>query len=462
MSIFRSYLKKNSTLISGVLSNNSRNPVTEISYGTPDKQISRFIFDIELSELQSRINSGKINSDNIIKHTLHMTNTIRYAPEYIGGKTYFETTERASSFDLELFNINEDWDEGAGYTFVYSDTTYPQTTSHASNWIERKTNTNWSVSGGSYSSGSTIVGIQRFDNGNEDLEVDVTDYIQAKLASSGSTYGLGLKFLNEYEALSTDIRKAVAFHAKRTNTYYEPYIETTINDSIVDDRNFFLLDKDNSLFLYSNIGNEAQNIVVNSVTIYDHEDNAYTIIPTSGVTYVNKGVFKITVNVDSSIYPDAVIFRDEWNITVNSKSKTISNQFYLISENQYNTFDLSNEINPSNYYFTFSGISEREHITAGITKKIKILLREFYANQNNSLPLEIQYRVFTTISNKYELDIVPFTDVNRTSRGLEFNLDTSWLIPQDYKLQIRMKNGDSYETKQTLFFTVVSNGLIKN
>jgi hypothetical protein len=48
MSVFRSYFLKNNTLIDNNLTNNSQNPVTEISYGTFDKQVSRLIFDVDL------------------------------------------------------------------------------------------------------------------------------------------------------------------------------------------------------------------------------------------------------------------------------------------------------------------------------------------------------------------------------------------------------------------------------
>ena len=74
--------------------------------------------------------------------------------------------------------------------------------------------------------------------------------------------------------------------------------------------------------------------------------------------------------------------------------------------------------------------------------------------------MDIEYRLFTTVGKKYEINIIPFTKVNRTNAGYEFNLDTSWLIPQDYYLQIRLKNGNYYENKQTLSFTVISDGKI--
>ena len=50
--------------------------------------------------------------------------------------------------------------------------------------------------------------------------------------------------------------------------------------------------------------------------IYDYNDEVYQIIPASGVTRIKTGIYKITVNVDSEVYPDAVIFKDIWNINV--------------------------------------------------------------------------------------------------------------------------------------------------
>ena len=84
MSIFRSYFLKNNSLISSNLTNNSQNPVVEISYGTEDAQVSRFIFDFDLTDLEAKILDGTINTDRITRHVLHLTNTIRYAPEYVG------------------------------------------------------------------------------------------------------------------------------------------------------------------------------------------------------------------------------------------------------------------------------------------------------------------------------------------------------------------------------------------
>jgi hypothetical protein len=477
MSTFRSYFSKSNTLIGGNLTNNSQNPVTEVSYGTFNKQVSRFIFDVDLTNLEDRIIKGIINPDRIVRHVLHMTNTISYAEQYVGKKSYSLDIDRATSFELELYNVDEDWDEGGGYDFIYNDSVYPYVDTlypvvypQAANWVYRKTNIPWTNSGGSYQSGVTqIISGQTFEKGNENLEIDITDYINQRLfgssytgtsAYTGASYGLGIKFADMYEALDPEYRQAVAFHAKHTNTFYEPYIETIIDDTITDDRNYFYLDKDNDLYLYVNVGQLPTNITINKVDIYDYNDNLIDTLTGNSITNVSKGIYKIIYKVDSVTYPDAVLFKDVWNVTVNSRTTEYEGEFYLISQDKYYTFNQSNNINFDNYYFYFWGISEKENVIASNIKKIKLTIKELYANQNNFLPLDIEYRLFTTLGKKYEIDVIPFTLVNRTNTGYEFNLDTSWLIPQDYFLQIRLKNGDYYENKQTLSFTVVSDGKI--
>ncbi len=488
MSLFRSYIKKNNTLISSNLTNNSQNPVTEISYGTQNKILSRFIFDIDFDLLKSKISDESINPNRIISHKLHLTNTIRYAPQYIGKKSYSLNINRASAFSLDLFNIKQDWSEGSGYEFTYSikqdlftEQPLPEIPEQASNWVSGQTGILWSVPGAYISGVSEIIGSQVFQIGNEDICIDVTDYINQRLFPTGHTgttghsgttgytgvtvftgdsFGLGIKFPDNIEILSTEFLEAVAFHAKHTNTVYEPYIETIIDDTIIDDRNYFYLDKDNDLYLYANIGNSAQNIIVNKVDIHDFEDNIIATYTGNSIVNVCKGIYKITLNVDSLTYPDAVMFRDDWVLTVNGKEFIVENQFYLISETKYFTFNLSNQIDFRNYYFNFWGINENENIKAGTIRKIRLSIKELYVNQNNFLPLDIEYRLFSTVGSKYELDIIPYTSVNRTINGYEFDLDTTWLIPQDYKLQIRLKNGNYYENKETLSFTIISDDIM--
>jgi len=469
MSRFRSYFLKNATLIENNYSNNSQNPVTEISYGTFDKNVSRYIFDVDLNQIKNRINEGAINPNNITKHYLCLTNTIKYSPQYIGKNSYTSAIKRASSFNLELFNISENWDEGSGYDFEYYEKelpTFPVIEQQAVNWYERKNNVEW-FNVGVYDSGSTqIISSQRFEKGNENIKIDITDYINQRLSLTGLTgttvtgdsFGLGIKFTDDFERLETEIRQAVAFHAKNTNTFYEPYIETIIDDPIMDDRNYFYLNKINYLYLYINTSNLIKTVNISHVNIYDYQDNLIDVLSGNTIIEVNKGVYKLQYFVDSNEYPDGVLFKDQWIGTINGREFNHTGDFYLIPENNYLNFDNLNQINLDNYHFNFYGISHNEKLKGNNIRKIKLSIKELYPNQNNFIPLDIKYRIFTVIGNNYELDIIPITNVNRKNSGYEFNLDTSWLIPQDYYLQIILSDGFYYKTKETLRFTITSDG----
>jgi len=467
MSYFRSYFGSNSSLIKFSEINNSQNPVTEISYGTLNKQVSRFIFSIDITDLKNHIDSGEISIDSIDKHVLKITNTIAYRPDLLGRKSYDGSTDRASSFVLELFNIDEEWHEGSGYDFVYDDEIYITNqvlSKQPVNWYFRKTNQEWNIEG-AYSTGntgSTIIGSQTFIKGDENLEIDITNYVNYLLGLNtgftGTTFGLGLKFIDELENLEIINRQAVAFHTKYTNTFYEPFVETTLNDHIQDDRNYFFLDKQNELYLYSTVGGNFEDIIVSAVTIYDYENNEILTIAESGITKVKKGIYKISVTLDSDTYVDSVLFTDRWFINQNEKSKIIDQEFYLIKPENYFGFSLDNRINFDDFYFSYSGIKSGEYLKSNEKRKVKINVKRLYS-QNEFFALELEYRIYTTQSDKYQIDIIPFTKVNRTVKGYEFDIDTSWLIPQDYYLELRLNNGGEYSVKSPLRFTIIDDGI---
>lgn len=458
MSQYRTYFQKNNTLIQNNELNVSQNPVGEISYGTLDATVSRIIFKLDLDALVDKIVADGINLNNIQSHKLVMTNTIASRPDLLGGLSYSQGIERASSFELELFEIQEDWDEGSGYEFRFNDDALIDLPKQASNWVYKKTGIAWTqegayITGGTGNTGSTVIATQYFEKGNENIEIDLTDYINLQLLSGTTSYSLGLKMNDSIEAIETLKRRSVAFHVKNTNTFFEPYLETVINDTIQDDRNFFYMDKDNDLYLYSTKGDV---IFPSGVTIYDYNDQIYGVIPSSGITRVKKGVYKITVNVSSDDYPDAVIFKDVWTVIQNGKEKQIKNEFYLINSDAFYSFTLSNRLNPDNYHFSYFGIKSGENLKRGDIRRIDVNVKQLYKTPDSNPPLDLEYRLFIKQSNDVQIDVIPFTKVDRTVAGYEFNLDTSWLIPQDYYLELKISDGTVFNTKEAIGFTIVS------
>lgn len=458
MGIYRSFFSKSNTIISNNETNNSQNPVTEISYGTLNSQVSRFIFQFNLQPLIEKINSGIFTQDSIEKHYLNIKNSIRYIPDAIGTKSYTDSLDRASSFTLELFNINQDWDEGSGYTFYYNDEENLNIIKSAPNWFERKTNQLWDNEG-IYVSGQTqIIGSQSFQQGNENVLIDITDYVNGILFSGNTSYGLGLKFTDDLEALETLDRKVVSFETNKTNTVYEPFVETTLNNEILDDRYSFYLNRDNNLYLA--IKSKPTDIIsVNNVDIYNNDDVLLTTLSGSSIVNMGRGIYKTTLNLDSTNL-DRVLFRDVWNLTINNQIKEFEQEFYTIPEENSSGFTIDN-IEFDNYHFDFTGIKYNEKIKREDSiRRVRVNVKNLYNYQDSNKPLDLEYRIFFNSGEDYQTNIIPYTKINRINGQYYFDLDVSWLIPQEYKLEIRINDNDIYYSKEYLKFTVVSDEII--
>mgnify|MGYP000742712390 CR=1 FL=1 len=93
MSILRSYIDKNNTIVSNSFVNTGRNPVIELNFGASDLVVpnfgySRLLFNLDLSLLEQNIASGVISTGCTtgMTHTLKMTNTSSFDisyPEFI-------------------------------------------------------------------------------------------------------------------------------------------------------------------------------------------------------------------------------------------------------------------------------------------------------------------------------------------------------------------------------------------
>ena len=111
MSILRSYIDKNNTIISNSYVNTGRNPVIELNFGASDYVIpnygfTRFLFNLDLGLLRENILDGVISTGctSGMTHFLKMTNTSSFDNELLN--TFMSNERRrAVSFDLILFRI---------------------------------------------------------------------------------------------------------------------------------------------------------------------------------------------------------------------------------------------------------------------------------------------------------------------------------------------------------------------
>ena len=479
MSIHNSYFSKNNTLISNSYVNTGRNPVTELFYGSTivlqyPQGFSRFIFNLDLDLLQSKVNDGTISIDcsNSMTHTLRMTNTSTFDKELLNTITS-QGRMRATSFDLILFRIpqNQYWDEGVGYDFgdlVYefseNDRNY---STRPSNWYQTTTIDEWSEPG-MYNnrnqgivnySGLTIVDTQHFQFGDENISFDMTNEINLILDGSltGVT-GWGIAFKPEVEDLA-DLTETyeVQFFTRHTQTFYEPFLETNYNDFIEDDRNDFILGKQNKLYLY--IFDDGNPINLDSdpvVTLSDQTGSP--IIGLTGLTTCRrtKGVYEVTVPPLAS-YKTPCTFNDKWtNLYLNGfPLPDVTNTFIL--------YPLKKSIqmgpksyDPKLYGFDFYGIKQDEKIFNSDIRKVGVIIKQAYTT-NKQLPnVDCFYRVYVR-EGQTEVEVQNWTPINRTPNEYYFIFDTRDKIPNEYYIDIKVESSGEINTyKRTLKFQIIN------
>jgi hypothetical protein len=461
--VVRTYFDRNNTILYNSTINTGRNPITELYYGGDlvNKSYSRFLFHFDETRLKDLYSNGTYPDLNLMKHTLRMTNTGAF-DEQLLGKNTCDGKQRACSFDLILFKINQEWDEGVGYDYldcvVDGDATV--TSICPSNWFESQTNILWSGGNGVYS-GSSIglaVGTQHFEQGNENLEIDVTDIVNAFITGE-TNYGLGIAFPRIYEELDTDDYEYVGFFTRHTQTFYEPYVETTYSCHINDDRTDFYLDKANRLYLYVNLGGTPTNLdELPTVTVYDNCQLVISSYTQSDVVHCTKGVYYIDllVNTNSNNQP-GVMVNDVWG---NIKIKGISRPDIELSTELKDSFGYYNigdaDDLPKKVGFNISGINHNEKIKRGDIRKVLVSTRIPYTvNQTQKID-RLVYRLYVK-EGKNEYTIIDYQPLEMTPNTNYFLLDTQSLIPNTYYLDVKYESNLEVSTnKEVLKFEIVS------
>jgi hypothetical protein len=497
MSILRSYFSKNNTITSNSYVNTGRNPVIQLNFGASDYLVpnygyTRFIFDLDLSLLEEMIDTGTISTGctSAMTHTLKMTNTSSFDNELL-NTTMSDTRRRATSFDLILFRIPkisgstglpQEWDEGVGYD--YNDFNIAQNSAQGgsapltyvdprsfstrpSNWYQTTTLDKWSQPGiynnkneGNVNySGLTIVARQHFELGNEDLHMDMTNEVNGILQGTitGVT-GWGLAYLPQIENITglTD-SYSVAFFSRHTQTFYQPYLLTNYDDFIQDDRNQFLKNQENKLYLYIYQNGDFVNLDSDPVVrIEDRNGVAVSGMATLQTCLRTKGIYEVIVP-NGFTGPTPCQYYDVWSgLTINGQSlPNVTNTFTL---QQYTAGiqigSLSKE--PQKFGFNFYGILQNEQILSTDIRKVGVTIKKAYTGQQMLLDVSAFYRVYVK-EGTTEVQVQDWTPINRTPNEYYFIFDMRDKIPNQYYVDIQVNTSGEKDTyKKQLTFSIVN------
>ena len=460
MSYFRSYFEKNNTIIKNSQANTAKNPTTEIFYGSA---FSKFLFKVDFTDLKNKVNSGELVVDSNTRHTLHLTNTI-FGDEGQKGLNRTTGRDRTSSFDLIVFGLSQYWDEGLGYD--YTDSSYDFVNGNRtfderpSNWFYRTTLNQWPVAGVFHDSPTIISGYTgnkiHMDNGNENIDFDITPYVNG-IISGDTNHGLGLSFAVVYQYLTPDRDQSVAFFTKYTQTFFEPYVNSHFEDTIMDNRDNFVEKIEQNLYLYVTKGTNFYNLDSEpTVDILDSNGSVITGLSGLTTTLIRKGVYKVTFTITTPECDGKKFFTDHWKGVIldgNTISGGVRQKFipkpytagFTIGENQTEL---------QRYAIQFFGIKQNEKIVSGEIRKVVVTFKSIDKPKTVLLD-EVYYRIYIE-EGTTQVMVHDWTLLDKTNEN-SFQLDSSYLIPRQYFLQIKGKtHTEEIYYKESINFEIVS------
>ena len=193
MSIKKFFASKDNTitnafkenLVSSVsLSNMGQSDILEVfsiyaQASTSSVEKSRILVEFPISELISERSAGLIPSSGSVSFKLKLFNA-----------SHSETLPK--QYNIASYAISKEWTEGLGLDMEnYTDL-------DASNWVSASHSVKWTTEGGDFITGSYVKKTY-FEKGDEDLEVDITDLVEAWVTGSTANNGILLKLSGSFE-----------------------------------------------------------------------------------------------------------------------------------------------------------------------------------------------------------------------------------------------------------------------
>jgi hypothetical protein len=282
--------------------------------------------------------------------------------------------------------------------------------------------------------------------------MDITAYVNGVLTGD-TNYGLGIAFARGYEAINTNTLQYVGFFTNNTQTFYEPFIESIYNNHITDDRNNFILDKPNKLYLYTSVNGNPINLD-NKPGVKIGTYSAYT---PSQVNHVSKGVYSIDLLVDSTHGSPNTIWNDEWSgITINGVARpNIVLDFVMKDSMDYYNLG-SNDMLPKQVAISVGGLHNKEKIKRGDIRKVIVSARIPYTVEQTQYIDNLKYRLYVS-EGAAELTIIDLQPIEMANNYYYFLLDTGSLIPNTYYVDVLATSNLQVTTlKNVIQFDIVN------
>lgn len=468
--VTHTFISKSNTIIKDSVASVGLNPILELNYG---KMLTRGLIYFDHTKVQKMVEDKIYPDISKLRHVLKMKNAGSIDDKHI-NKIYLDSNgdyykQRTSSFDLIYFLIPNDWDEGKGFDYK-QDLNLRNHRAYSwrgCNWYQYQTYCKWENEG-IYSTdklskeldlftskngnqSNIIIGYQHFNKGNESIEFDITETFNKFITGELCNYGIGIAFSPQYENKNTELTQYVGFFTSHTHSFFEPYVETTYNETIEDDRADFYLDKSNKLYFYSIVGGKYANLDEFPTCMVN--DTSYE------VKQATKGIYYIDIEVPSSSYEDNTMLYDVWS-NIKYKGKSFPNvelEFVTKSSNDYYQFGIPSSKQETELIPTLYGIKYKEVIKRGDIRKINVDCRIPYTTDQDRNNNYIEYRLYI-LSGEKQIDVIDWQKVEKGYNENYFFINTNELLPSRYYIDIRINvNMELFNYQKVLEFDIADN-----
>jgi hypothetical protein len=324
---------------------------------------------------------------------------------------------------------------------------------------------------------SIILRAKHFEYGNENMTWDVSDIINDWLLRDNEynriNHGFAICFSPEYNRIMCDIPQCINFFGHNCSNFFEPYIETSYEDVIKDDRENFYMDMPRRLYFYFNHGyGKPTNLAwkkndkpICTITGTLEDGSEYTETPE--VIQATKGVYYVETELSSNDTTENRMFYDIWsNLSFYDcdKDKIIKVKDKTLEFTTKDTDDLysfgDGDFMPKQYSVSCSGIKYGEKVRRD--DGIRRLMFEFnipFTYSQSALIDDSKCMLFIKDGYNKIIDVWhEWQPIHKTFNANFIYFDCQSYLPNKYYLDVMTtSNGTVKRHVEVLNFEIVSN-----
>jgi hypothetical protein len=271
-----------------------------------ETQKSRILIQFPISAISQSRTNGTLPTSGNVNFIFNLYNVTH--PETLPTNYYAIITP-----------ISAAWDEGYGLDLEgLTDIGQSGSKGVGANWLQRSTTSGnglWTTPGGDIITGSYAKTFF-FDNGTEDISIDITKIVEDQISGIVPNYGLAVYLSGAYEdGTNEKTYYTKRFSARSSEYFYKvPTIQARWESTVKDDRGDFyyysnnLSDSDNqqNIYFYNKVNGSLKNLPNNptiNVKIYNSSGSLLTssIPVTSTATGIYKATFSLTGAVEDTL-----------------------------------------------------------------------------------------------------------------------------------------------------------------